>query len=300
MKKTVKISVALCVFLVAHNIYGQTEVNVSVGTSHFLGDLGGKPAFGTNDVSDLNWKSTRYMAGVGLRQNLGSRLAVRGSAYYARVAADDKYTGNTERHMRNLNFFSAVYGGDAVLEWKFGNGIRTFTDRNWFLYAGIGYFWFNPKTRYNGNKVALQPLGTEGQYFIAGKSPYALHSLAIPFGLGYKFRATRLGYLSFQIEGRKTFTDYIDDVSTQYADPTLLLASNGPDAVALADRSNPDGRIPGFSDPGAIRGNPNNNDNFFFLTVSYNVVLGQNKSSTSQRRHTVILNKGQRKGCGTF
>lgn len=274
----------LVCMVVNQPVNAQTEIIVSAGTSHFLGDLGGKQTFGTNDLSDLNFGSTRYMAGLGVRQNFGKRLAVRGSFYYARISASDKYTNNVERHMRNLSFFSPVYGGDALLEWKFGNGSKQLDQYNWFVFAGIGYFKFDPRTKYNGQTVRLQPLGTEGQFFLPGKSPYALHSFSIPFGIGYKFKATKYGYLSFQVDGRKTFTDYLDDVSTQYVDKTALQASNGAVAVALSDRSNPDGRIPGFSDPGAIRGNPNNKDNFFFLSLSYNIVLGNRDHSAGFRK----------------
>lgn len=282
--KVLQMAMALLWMGASAQVFAQTEVFITGGSSTFLGDLGGKPGFGSNDVSDLNYKSTRYMAGLGLRQNLGKRLALRGTAYYTRLAADDKYTGNTERHMRNLNFFTAVLGGDAVVEWKFGNGGSKFYTPNWYVFAGVGYFKFDPRTTYNGSKVRLQPLGTEGQYFMPGKSAYKLGSFSIPFGVGYKFKPTKLGYLSVQIDARKTFTDYIDDVSTKYVDKTQLLASNGPVAVALSDRSNPDGRIIGFSDPGAIRGNPNNNDNFFFLSIQYNIVLGNNDHSAGFSR----------------
>jgi hypothetical protein len=124
---------------------------------------------------------------------------------------------------------------------------------------------------------------------MSGRSPYKLGALTVPFGIGYKIKATRLGYLSLQVDARKTFTDYIDDVSTTFVDKTALLASNGQTAVDLSDRSNPDGRIIGFSDPGTIRGNPRNNDNFFFLSVQYNIILGGND-------HSAGFSRGGRKG----
>lgn len=282
MKDKIKVLRYAMAFVIAGTITrvnAQTEILITGGTSTYLGDLGGKPGFGSNDFSDLDYESTRYMVGLGLRQNIGNRLAVRGTVYYTRLTADDKYTSNVERKMRNLNFFTPVVGGDAVVEWKFGNGGSRFSTPNWYVFAGIGYFKFDPKTNYNGSKVRLQPLGTEGQFFMPGKSAYKLGSFTVPFGIGYKFKPTKFGYLSVQVDGRKTFTDYIDDVSTQYVDKTQLLASNGPVAVALSDRSNPDGRIIGFSDPGAIRGNPNHNDNFFFMSVQYNIILGNTDHS---------------------
>ncbi|MBS3915416.1 MAG: hypothetical protein KG003_13055 [Bacteroidetes bacterium] len=261
--------------------FGQFELIATAGTSHFLGDLGGKPTLGSNNVSDLNWQSTRYMAGLGARINMGHRFALRASGYYTRVSANDEFTNNRERHMRNLDFFSNIYGADAVLEFHFRSRNSRFADKHWYIFGGGGYFRFNPKTHYNGQVVALQPLGTEGQFFLPGRSPYKLSSFTIPFGIGYKFKVFSSGYLTLQVDARKTFTDYIDDASTQFVDKTQLLASNGPVAVALSDRSNPDGRIIGFSEPGAIRANPNNNDNFFFLSVSYNLVIGATQKEVS-------------------
>jgi hypothetical protein len=279
----------------------QTEFIITAGSSHFLGDLGGKPSIGANNLSDVDWESTRYMGGLGIRQNLGKRFAIRATAYYARLAANDKFTSNTERHMRNLNFFTPVGGADAVVEWKWGKGSAAYDGRNWYFFAGMGYFRFDPRTTYNGAAVRLQPLGTEGQYFMNGRNPYKLGAWSIPFGIGYKIKATRFGYLSFQVDARKTFTDYIDDVSTTFVDKTALLVSNGATAVALSDRSNPDGRIIGFSDPGAIRGNPRNNDNFFFLSVQYNIVLGGNNRSTgfSRAGHRGLRRKSGN-GCYSF
>lgn len=270
---------------ISYPLKAQIELIATGGSSHFLGDLGGKPTVGTNGIADLDVQSTRYMAGLGLRFNLGHRVALRGWGYYARLAADDRFTTNRERHMRNLNFFTPVLGAEAMLEIKLREG---YNGSRWYAYAGAGYFKFNPQTKYMGEKVELQPLGTEGQYFLPGKSPYKLSSFTIPFGVGYKFPASKFGYLSVSVDSRKTFTDYIDDVSTQFVDKTALMASNGPVAVALSDRSNPDGRIIGFSEPGAIRGNPNNNDNFFFLSVSYNIFLTSPDHSASYR-----MNRGR-------
>ena len=53
---------------------------------------------------------------------------------------------------------------------------------------------------------------------------------------------------------------------------------NGADAAALADRNISD--IPGFSSPGAIRGDPKDNDTFFFICFAYNITLGKGKKGS--------------------
>jgi hypothetical protein len=94
----------------------QLELLVSGGSSHFLGDVGGKPTLGTHDLQDLNLQTTRYMAGLGLRLPVSDYFALRLGGYYARVAGDDKYTSNRERNNRNLNFYSAIEGANFMVQ----------------------------------------------------------------------------------------------------------------------------------------------------------------------------------------
>lgn len=246
---------------------------VGASTSHFLGDLGGKPFKGTRDFQDIDFKSTRYSVTTGLRFNLNKTFAIRTNLIYARISGNDKFTDNKERRGRNLNFYSHIYEGNATFE------ISIAKTRNkqgvWYVFGGIGYFMFNPKTKLNGQVYELQKYGTEGQFAVAGKSPYKLSSICFPHGVGYKWSISRTSYLSVELNLRKTQTDYIDDVSTNFVDRNLLIAAKGPEAAALADRNI--STIPGFSDPGTIRGNPRNNDTYFFINFSFNKVLGSGK-----------------------
>lgn len=266
--------VCLVLFLIAGHLPAQSiDFIAGASTSHFLGDLGGKPFLGTNDLQDLDILSTRYAITTGLRFNLGRTFALRTNLWYARVSGDDKYTRNRERRGRNLNFFSSIYEADAVLEinvWRSADRKKIF-----YVFGGIGYFHFNPKTRLNGEVYELRDWGTEGQYAIPGKSPYDLNSVCFPFGFGYKFKLSKREFLTIEVNSRKSQTDYIDDVSTRYVDQNLLIAAKGPTAAALADRNISD--IPGFSSPGSIRGDPKDMDSFFFFSFSYNITLGAGK-----------------------
>lgn len=256
------------------NLQGQIEIIGLAGSSHFLGDLGGKPLRGTNDISDLDIQSTRWGLGAGARIFLSKKIALRGNLIWARVSGDDKYTSNPERRGRNSNFFSPIVEGSAMFEWHLNRKLDRYGNSTGglYLFGGGGMFYFEPKTRYDGRVIDLRPLGTEGQFYRDDLEPYDNYSFSIPFGFGYRFALKNGGLLGIELNTRKTFTDYIDDVSTTFADPDLLLQSNGALAVTLADRST--STIPGFNDPGAIRGNPDNNDTFFFLFITYSHPLG--------------------------
>lgn len=271
-------SVCLVLTVFLSNLNAQSiDFIAGASTSHFLGDLGGKPFLGTNDLQDLDLLSTRYAFTLGLRLNMGRTFALRTNLWYARVAGDDKFTRNRERHGRNLNFFSPIYEADAVLEinvWRSADRKKIF-----YVFGGVGYFHFDPQTKLNGKTYHLRDWGTEGQYAVPGKTPYDLHSIAFPFGFGYKFKLSRREFFTIEVNSRKSRTDYIDDVSTRYVDPNLLIAAKGPTAAALADRNISD--IPGFSSPGAIRGDPKDMDTFFFFSFSYNITLGAGQGGSS-------------------
>ncbi len=297
MKPALK-TLLICILLAGGKINAQgVDFIIGASTSHFLGDLGGKPFLGTNDLQDLDILSTRYAVTTGLRIHMGNTFAFRTNLWYARVAGDDKYTRNRERHGRNLSFFSRILEADAVLEIN----VYRSPDRKkiFYVFGGIGYFSFNPKTKMNGKVYTLRDWGTEGQYAVAGKKPYDLNSVCFPMGFGYKFILSKRAYLTFEVNSRKTQTDYIDDVSTRYVDPNLLIAAKGPTAASLADRNISD--IPGFSSPGSIRGDPKDNDNFFFFSFSYNYAIGTGKGGYGFGNGKKPRNKiNNRKKCFEF
>jgi hypothetical protein len=273
--KSIYLKIIILLFiLITVNAKSQTvDFIVGGSTSHFLGDLGGKPFLGTNDLQDLDILSTRYAFTTGVRFNFNRTFALRTNLWYARVSGNDKYTRNRERHGRNLNFYSNIFEADAVMEISL---YRTSNKKTiFYVFGGIGYFKFNPKTKLNGTVYELRDYGTEGQYVIPGKSPYDLTSMCFPLGFGYKFLLSKRTYFTIEVNSRKTRTDYVDDVSTRFVDGALLASAKGPVAAQLADRNISD--IPGFSDPGAIRGDPKDNDSYFFFSFSYNVQIGTGK-----------------------
>lgn len=276
MMRAVRKLMIISLLFVAGNARSQIDFIAGASTSHFLGDLGGKPFLGTNDLQDLDFQSTRYALTLGVRFRFGKLFALRTNLWYARVAGNDKFTRNRERHGRNLNFYSNIYEADEVLEinvWRSANQKTIF-----YVFGGIGYFRFNPKTKMDGKVYTLRDYGTEGQYAIPGKSPYDLHSMCFPLGFGYKFLIDKRQFITVEVNSRKTRTDYIDDVSTRYVDPSLLIAAKGPIAARLADRNI--STIPGFSDPGAIRGDPKDNDSYFFFSFSYNITIGGGRNNS--------------------
>ena len=152
------------------------------------------------------------------------------------------------------------------------------TEYKWtpYIFGGIAIFHFNPQAQYTdamGNTLwaDLQPLHTEGQGTNAypDRRPYRLTQLSVPFGVGVRLRASK--YLSFTAEYglRATWTDYLDDVSTTYADPAVLRSEveNGILAASLADRS----EVP--NQPGIKRGDDSLTDWYTYFNLSVGINL---------------------------
>ena len=140
-----------------------------------------------------------------------------------------------------------------------------------YLFGGVGGFYFNPKGKnpVTGEWVALQPLHTEGQGIIGTRQPYKRFQVCIPMGLGFTFRLAPQWRLGIDLGLRKTFTDYIDDVSLTYVDPAMFAQSGSPNAALsaiMSDKSK--GNIPGGSAPGQQRGDPKDKDSYMFLTIN--------------------------------
>lgn len=268
---------------------------MGTGVSNFLGDLGGLNKIGTHySYADLELSLTRPTASVGYRYRLNKRFASRTDFSFLMVGGDDRLTLDKFRHDRNLNFKSNIFELSTNIEVSLSfdrHGNRYHIKKTMFrrykaystyyyIFVGVGAFYFNPKGQYGGNWYALQPLSTEGEGLPGGPKKYRRVSISIPIGIGCRFKLNKKWTLGFEYNFRKTFTDYIDDVSGTYYDPAKLLAAKGPIAVALADKNL--GLIPGFSAPngdgsGAQRGDRRDKDAYMNLEVKVGYVMDSRK-----------------------
>ena len=135
-------------------------------------------------------------------------------------------------------------------------------------FVGVGVFHFDPKADYKGVAYRLQPLGTEGEGLVPTRKKYSLWQFCIPIGFGFKYTIDAKWGVGIEYGMRKTFTDYIDDVSTTYFDKSEIQSAYGPVAAALADRSL--GDRPEITAPDQQRGDPRDLDAYMFAIFSIN------------------------------
>ena len=142
-----------------------------------------------------------------------------------------------------------------------------------YFFAGAAGFWFDPYGKYEGKWYRLKPLCTEGQGLLPTRKKYSSIQVAIPFGIGLRYKLGRNSMWSMGIEYgvRWTFTDYLDDVSTTYIDPDLLAAYKGELAVELSNpghSSDPSDPLYSSTRAGQQRGDPRDKDTYMFAVIS--------------------------------
>ena len=282
------------------------EIGVTAGPSNFLGDLGGHLGKGTPFLKDNNFNLTKLMVGAHIsyyaKDWLGFRLAVN----IGKLEGDDaviKGKGGLEeaRRARNLNFQSKLQEAILVAEvfptvFMEEDASDVYHKLRPYGIIGVGVFHFNPQG-YNyttGQWVDLQPLHTEGQGFLPGTKNYSLWQMNIPMGAGIKYWLSENVSLALEVIHRKTFTDYIDDVSTNYVDPQIFynnFPTPGQAALAahMADKSN--GGLGG--DPnygvGKKRGDPKQNDAYYSFGFKLGIRLNGGDRSLRNSTRCPIL-----------
>lgn len=241
------------------SLYSQKSLEVGIfgGGSYYLGDLNPSKHFLQTDLA----------YGAILRYNYSSRWAIRLSVYRGKVNGDDEISkANLERM---LKFESQINDFSAILELNFLDYI-TGSTRNFvapYIFTGIAFFTFKP----SAEGVNLKDIGTEGQQInYDGRDPYSLYGFAIPFGFGFKYSLNKRLGLAFEWGMRKTFTDYLDDVSRTYYLDGEAINKNDLDEV-LSDPTLK-------HKPGMERGDPKTKDwyNFTGITLTYKFNLFKN------------------------
>lgn len=272
------------------NYWKQTrnEFSFGIGASNFLGELGGKDEIG-KDLSprDLEISETKYVLNAGWRYFVQKNMCVKTSLYYGMVSGDDALTKEPFRNGRNLSFKSPIYEISAIYEYhviaeKQGRLYKVRGTKGtlafivgMYPFLGIGAIYYNPKAFYEGKWVKLQPLGTEGQGIKEGTKKYSRISYCIPMGIGFRYSINQQMGLGMELGFRKTFTDYIDDVSTEYYDKEEIRNVNGDIAAELSDRSLPES-IAG-SNPGDQRGDYTEKDSYMFGLLAFNYKLSKKR-----------------------
>jgi len=238
------------------------EIAFQLGSAWYTGDLNPTNMFrGMSHVSQ----------GAFYRHNLNSRLSIRGQYLRGMIEMWDADHPNAWQQERNLHFRNdlreyALLGELNYRDHVVGRPMKRMVP---FLFAGLAVYTHDPEAQDRlGNWQPLQPLGTEGQGWFEGVENYLNWGVAVPYGIGIKGTLGEAMSLQLEWGARKVWTDYLDDVSTVYMNPSLLREARGQTAVEFADRAEDRELAVGQSIAGLQRGDPGRNDRYGYFLVS--------------------------------
>lgn len=252
-------------------LYRYLRVGVGLGATNYLGDLD----------DDFTFKYTQPGISLTAATRVTPHISVRAGYFQGRMQATDANSINASRQRRNLSFRSPLSELSLQLQVDFVPAMRRYNYRprtTPYIFGGVSVFTFNPQAKLNGRWVDLQPLGTEGQYLptrvnpltnVPYPAPYSRTQIAIPLGVGFRMRLSKRMDMEIESGFRKTFTDYLDDVSGRYAYKPDMLSYN-PTAAYMMDP--PSKNYPnGVWDINGIRGRSTQDDWYIYtcFTLSY-------------------------------
>lgn len=226
-------------------------VGVNLNAFNYYGDITKEFGRFKSDVS-----FTRPGFGLHAGYQYKPNLAFRAEFNYGRITGDDEKGEGPGLENRNLNFRNDIKEFSIGLSYNFFRAVSANRRPpfNPYVHVSLAGFLHEPygevvdgEGKGTGQWEKLRPLGTEGQYIEgSGVEEYKPFQLAIPFGAGVMMRLPNNFNLSFEVGGRKIFTDYIDDVSGSYPDQSEL----SPKAQRFSNKTG------GSVETGGVRGGP--------------------------------------------
>jgi hypothetical protein len=274
-----KLTQTLILIFLSLALYGQRvpawEWGLYMGSSNYGGDLIESKIPKPNE--------SKIATGMMLKYNLTRGLAFRSALMYGSISGSDHNNSTHEGRMtRNLSFRSPIYEYSLAVEFSiihYDPLSIVANDLCPYLVGGIAVYHFNPQAFYEGQWIDLQPLGTEGQGMPGMQGKYGLTQVSLLYGIGIKQYVGNHWNISIEFSPRKTFTDYLDDVSGPYVCSKELAIHNGVVAAKLADRSSEVCDGPTRSQQKLSRGNPEKNDYYIFTGISISKNFGRKYTS---------------------
>ena len=290
MRKIIIISIISFLSSTSYSQY-LWDFGVHAGASNYLGEIGGKSDTRKDFISDIKLSKTQFTVGGFARYKFNPIISGKLGLNWNRIAGADYLSTNRGRAGRNLSFRNDIIELELTGQFYFvdipdlGRTYQYRNDFKMYAFVGVAAFYHNPKTYYNGEWTALQPLQTEGV-------KYSTIGAAVPLGIGLYFTIDKQHRIGWEFNWRTTFTDYLDDVSTVYADPSALTSA---EAQALSNRRDELGNDPDVASrdnyiTGKKRGDPSRNDSYLTTSVNYSYVI-RGKSSFYRSKYGSIFKK---------
>jgi hypothetical protein len=229
-----------CAFLMTFGAFSQRSQRHTGMTRSEFGILGGGSYY-IGDLNQSHFKNTQFAAQALYRYNIHQRLSFRTNFTYGNIKGADSDAASNFQRNRNLEFKSDL--------WELASGVELtympyeiyhrYYISSVYLMGQLALTRINPKGNLNGNVVELQALATEGQgTSLSDRGKYSRVQLTVPMAIGWRITLGPNVGLNLEYGIRFMFTDYLDDVgSNYYADEGQLAQLNGPLSAEMSNRS---------------------------------------------------------------
>ena len=268
------------------------ELGGSFGAINAMTDIGGRKGVGKTGMKDFNPQNTNISSGLFFGLMFKNAIGVRLEATFGKITGYDSILKSVApstagRYERNLSFETPIAEFVGMIELHpFEMFVNYSVDRyppvvSPYVVGGIGVYRFNPRAKLAGQWIDLQPLSTEGQGFpeYPHVKEYKLTQINFPVGMGARYDITPHINVRAEILYRFLLTDYLDDVSGKYIEPSVfanhLTGKQLTHAILLNDRHIP-GAAYSTAHPDGIRGNPSN-DAYITFSVKLGITLGRDR-----------------------
>lgn len=227
------------------------EIGVELGMANLVGDIGRTNYLFQQPITkNLSQMGVPINFGVLYRMNFNPYQTVRLNLGYSHVQFDDRYAKENYRRMRKLYGTNSIIQGDIVFEYNFfpvNEEQKSMLSP--YVFGGIGGMYANVSQAVinvdfqrdvAGNAIlpadylATNPGSTDADSFTRettyknGKK----FTMAIPFGVGLKYKFNYNWALSGELKFRPTFSDALDYSVIDNGDVTMVFNKDIKDANA--------------------------------------------------------------------
>jgi hypothetical protein len=190
----------LLTFLSVSNLFSQnSEIGLLIGGTAFYGDIAVRP--------ETTLPQSRPIAGLFYRYHASDRWAFRGQLAFGQLYADEKRyvvaSIDNWRQIRGVSFTSFITELSVLPQFRF----FSIGDVSFYGFTGITGLYFKPNVNYN------EPNPIIGDRNLDKEAVYSKFTWAIPGGGGVQWLMNEQTAVGFEINGRKTGTDFIDGLN---------------------------------------------------------------------------------------
>jgi len=284
----------------------EMEIGLNLGAANYLGEVGGTSGEARGFLWDMRFDQTSFAAGGFFRYHFTHSIAARLNVNFARIEGADSLSAEPTRIGRNLSFRTDMIEVLLMGEYTFvafndlARRSKQRVDFKAHAFTGAGILMYYPHAKHNDEWFYLRPLQTEGV-----ENAYNEMTIAVPLGVGASFVFNNKLRVGMEFGYRFTFTDYLDDVSTDFAydsefpdedfelpfEESKIFANRSDEAFA---RGNPDLPSRGAYRRGSPRGNPDTNDGYLLAQFNVSMVFGGGNSFYKPRYNSLIKRRRRR------